>query len=336
MQRTMSINLEFEMLNKSIVAIAVATLAMGVQAGELATDKDVKFEVNVDVGAYALSQKNAASRQIDEIKGKGMNQVEIKATKKINDDISIFGEVEVDFDPVSDNSTVLSDDMRIGIASKNFGRFSAGQFDSFYEDNVAEALGVGHGDTGGFMTEPSSSNDGRHLQYSHKLGDLTFAVDYTSALGPTANPENSSGFAIAGVYKLGGLTLAGGWSELPKYKADASGTQGATNADRYSTGLAASYQMGNLGLRGMVVETESFAKIKTSFAGAALTYVMGQFDFGVSMQNVKPDNADGRDEYGVAFGYTPFKNMTVYLDFSGLGKKNGEGDAAELGMKYSF
>jgi len=324
------------MLKKSVIAIAVATVAMGAQAGELASDKDVKFEVNVDVGAYYLGQRNAAGRQIDELKGKGMNQVEIKATKIINEDISIFGEVEVDFDPVSDNSTVQSDDMRIGIASKKYGRFSAGQFDSFYEDNVAEVLGIGHGDTGGFMTEPSSSNDGRHVQYSHKIGDLTFAVDYTSALGPTSNPENSNGFAFAAVYKLGDLTLAGGWSELPKYKADASGTQGATNSDRYSTGLAATYQIGSLAIKGLAAETESFAKVKTTYTGAALTYVMGEFDFGVSMQKVKPENANGRDEWGVGVGYTPFKNMTVYLDYSGLAKANGESDAVELGMKYSF
>ena len=116
------------MLNKSVVAIAVATLAMGVQAGELATDKDVKFEVNVDVGTYHVSKRNAAGRDINEVMGKGLNQVEIKATKNINEDISIFGEIEVDYDPVVDNSNFVSDDTRVGIASKKYGRFSAGQF----------------------------------------------------------------------------------------------------------------------------------------------------------------------------------------------------------------
>ncbi|MDH4449867.1 MAG: porin [Rhodoferax sp.] len=324
------------MLKKSVVAVAVATVAMGVQAGELATDKDVKFEVNVDVGAYYVGQNDKAGRQVNEIKGKGLNQVEIKATKTINADVSIFGEIEVDYDPVVDNATFLSDDTRIGIASKQLGRFSAGQFDGFFEDNVMEVLGTGHGENG-YVSEPASSNDGRHLQYSHKVGDLSFAVDYTSAMGPTAtNSENSNGFAVGVSYKVGGLTLAGGWSELAKYKADSSKTTGELNTDRYATGLAATYQMGSVGIRGLVAEVESITKVKTSYTGVALTYVMGEFDFGLSLQKVKPENANGRDEWSAGVGYTPFKNMQFYLDFAGLNKANGDGDVAELGLKYSF
>ena len=323
------------MLNKSVIAMAVATLAMGAQAGELATDKDVKFEVNVDVGTYFLSKRNAAGRDVNEMLGKGLNQVEIKATKTINDDVSIFGEIEVDYDPVVDNSAFTSDDTRVGIASKTFGRISAGQFDSFIEDNVMEVLGIGHGENG-FVTEPASANKGRHLQYGHKLGDLNFALDYTSAVGPAANPENSNGFALAATYKVGSLTLAGGWSELAKYKADGSAVAGTLNTDRYATGLAATYQLGNVAIKGLVAEVESTAKIKTSYSGVALTYVMGELDFGVSMQKVKPENANGRDEWSAGVGYTPFKNMQLYLDFAGLAKVNGEGDLVEMGLKYTF
>nr|WP_315464340.1 porin [uncultured Rhodoferax sp.] len=267
--------------------------------------------------------------------GKGLNQVEIKAAKTVNEDISIFGEIEVDYDPVVDNSAFTSDNTRVGIASKKFGRFSAGQFDSFMEDNVMEVLGLGHGENG-FMTEAASANKGRHLQYSHKLGDVTFAVDYTSAIGPSTNPENSNGFALAASYKIGGLTLAGGWSELAKYKADGSAAAGSLNTDRYSTGLAATYQLGSVAVKGLVAEVESTAKIKTSYTGLAVTYVMGEFDFGVSMQRVNPENAKAREEWSAAVGYTPFKNMQFYVDFAGLGKANGEGDVSEIGLKYTF
>lgn len=323
------------MLNKSAVAVAVAILALNVQAGELVSDKDVKFEVNVDVATYYVNKKNAAGREIIEVLGKGQNQIEIKATKTINDDVSIFGEIEVDYDPVVDNSAFTSDDTRVGIASKKIGRFSAGQFDSFMEDNVMEVLGVGHGENG-FMTEPASANKGRHLQYSHKLGDLSFAVDYTSAIGPTANPENSNGFAFAAAYKIGALTLAGGWSEIAKYKADSSKTQGELNTDKSALGLAVTYQFGNLALKGLVADVESTAKTKTSYTGVALNYVMGELDFGLSMQKVKPENLNGRDEWSAGVGYTPFKNMQLYLDFAGLAKANGEGDVVEMGLKYAF
>lgn len=323
------------MYTKSIVALAASLCALSAQSSELATDKDVKFEINVDVAAYYVSQKNAAGRAIDELKGKGLNQVEIKATKSIDSDISIFGEIEVDYDPVVDNAAFTSDDMRVGIASKQYGRFSAGQFDSFVEDNVMEVLGVSHGENA-VMSEPASANKGRHLQYSHKLGDLSFAVDYTSAIGPAANPENSNGFALGASYKLGDLTLALGWSELAKYKTDSSKTQGELNTDKSVLGLAASYQLGSVVLKGLHAEVEGVNKLKTRYTGAAISYTLGNVDFGVSMQSVMPENANRRDEWAAGVGYTPFKNMQIYLDYAGLAKANGEGDAVELGVKYTF
>lgn len=323
------------MMKKTLVAIAAASLALGAQAAELATDKDMKFEINVDVATYHVSQRNSAGREISQVLGKGLNQVEIKATRTIDSDISIFGEIEVDYDPVADNSAFTSDDTRIGIASKKFGRIAAGQFDSYLEDNVMEVLGVGHGENG-FFSEPASANKGRHVQYSHKLGDLALAVDYTSAIGAAANEENSNGFAVTAAYKLGDLTAALGWSELAKYKTDSSKTQGVLNTDKYAIGLALSYQMGNVGLRALAAETEDTSKVKTTYGGAALTYVMGQYDIGVAMQTVQVGTAKATNEWALGFGYTPFKNMQVYLDFAGLGKTNGEKDVAELGFKYTF
>jgi len=325
------------MMKKTLVAIAAATVALGAQAAELVTDKDMKFEINVDVAAYHLTKRDSAGREVRELLGKGLNQVEIKATRTIDSDISIFGEIEVDYDPVVDNQNFVSDDTRIGIASKKFGRVALGQFDSYMEDNVMEVLGIGHGENG-FMTEPTSANKGRHIQYSHKLGDLTMAVDYTSSVGPTAtNSENSSGYALTAAYKIGDLTAALGWSEIAKYKTEGgTKTVGALNDNKNAVGLALTYQMGNVGLRALAAEVESTAKVKTAYSGVALTYVMGQFDFGVSTQNVNPANGKSVTEWSLGFGYTPFKNMQLFLDFAGLGLDNGKDDVAELGFKYTF
>ena len=323
------------MWNKTAVALTAAMMVAGAQAAELASEKDVKFEVNVDVGAYYVSQRDAAGKEISELKGKGLNQVEIKASRKIDADISIFGEIEVDYDPVVDNSAFTSDDTRVGIDSKSMGKLSIGQFDSYMEDNVMEVLGFYHGENP-VMTEPSASNDGRHVQYAKKLGDLTFAVDYTSAPGPAAtNSENSNGYALSATYKLGDLTLGAGYGELAKYTTG--GTAGTLNTDKISMGLAATYAMGNLSLKGLYAQIEGVNKVKTSYTGVGLTYVMGAVDFGLAMQTVSPDNGgQRRDEWAVGVGYTPFKGMQVYLDFAGLSKANGEGDGAELGIKYTF
>lgn len=283
-----------------------------------------------------MNQRDANGKDIGALLGKGINQVEIKASRKINDDISIFGEIEVDYDPVVDNSNFVSDYTRVGIDSKSMGRLSIGQFDSYMEDNVMEVLGVNHGETP-FMTEPASANKGRHIQYLKKTGDLTFAVDYTTAPGQAAtNFENSTGYALSATYQVGSLTLGAGYSELAKYTTGGS-TAGAPNTDKISMGLAATYAIGNLSLKGLYALVEGVNKVKTSYTGLGLTYVMGAVDFGVAMQTVSPDNGgQRRDEWAAGVGYTPFKNMVVYLDFAGLNKTNGSGDAAELGIKYTF
>jgi hypothetical protein len=323
--------MELRMFKKSGIALALAALAANGFAAELTSDKDTKFEINVDVGAYFLSTKGTAGTPPAELLGKGLNQVEIKATKKINDDISIFGEIEVDYDPVIDNNAVITDDTRVGIASKMFGRVSVGQFDSFFEDNVIEALGVGHGEKG-FVTEPESSNDGRHIQYQHKIGGFSFAVDLTSSINALGT-ENGVGSAYAVKYELDNFAIAIGHSNIAKFKSD---TKVANDA-KTSTGLTASYKFGDTKVIGLVAEIEpvlATAK-KTTFGGVALTHTMGAFDVGVALQN-RDNGTKTFSEWAFGVGYTPFKNMQVYLDLNGLNDTNDKGDVVELGMKYTF
>lgn len=345
------------MFKKTGIAIALAALATGSFAAEFAVGTDTKFEVNVDVGAYYQSIKDANGTGQSELLGKGLNQVEIKATRTINDDMSVFGEIEIDYDPIKDNGTVLTDDTRVGFASKKLGRFTVGQFDSFFEDNVMEALGVGHGDKG-FVTEPNgfkdprtggkdygSGNDGRHLQYSHKIGDLAFAVDLTSN-NNSLNTDAGHGAAIAATYQLGAFSVGLGYSDNAKYATDGtkfSGTNGnavTANLIKNATGLTAAYKFGNTKVIGLVAtETTSDAaplkNVNTNYTGLALTHVMGEFDIGVAFQN-RDDSLKTYSEWAIGLGYTPFKNMTFFLDVNGLGFDKGVGDVMEIGAKYTF
>jgi predicted porin len=318
------------MLKKSALALAILTLAAGTQAAELSAGKDTKFEVNVEVGAYHLSKKDATGVAQKEFMGKGLNQVEIKATHNLGDGWTVFGEIEVDYDPIVDNNGVQTDDARLGFAHNNFGRFSVGQFDSYFEDNVIEVLGVGHGDAA-YVTEPSSSNDGRHLQYQHKIGDLTFAADYTFS-NNAAKDDPDNGLALAVAYKLGDITLAVGHSNHAKYKSDTSAT---TKVDGV-TGLSAIYKSGPVKLSALYATEKSDLGVKTNYLGAALVYTLGQFDLGFALQNVDKDGAAKRTEWSAGVGYNVFKGMQVYFDLNGLDKANNEGNAVEVGVKYAF
>lgn len=319
-------------MKKSMSVIALAVLAATAQAGELSAGKDTKFEVNVELGAYHLSKKDSSGVAGKDFLGKGMNQVEIKASHKLNSDVTVFGEIEVDYDPIVDNNAVKTDDVKLGFAHKDLGTFMVGQFDSFYEDNVVEALGIGHGDTGGFMTEPASSNDGKHVQYLKKVGNLTLAVDGTFS---KSGANTDTGMAVTAMYKLSDqLSLTAGYSDIAKYKTDDS-TVG-NNADKKSLGMAVVYKFGDSKLTGMHAQTTSTTDVKTKYTGVAFTHKMGAFDVGVSAQQVKEGTAASRNEFGLGFGYEVYKNMTAYLDISRLDKTNKKDDAVEIGVKYAF
>jgi hypothetical protein len=316
-------------MNKTSLAIAATVLSLGAGAAELQAGKDTKFEVNVDVGAYHLSKKSNTGLSQKEFLGKGLNQIEIKAAHKLANGVTLLGEIEVDYDPIVDNNAVITDDMRIGFSSPNFGRLTFGQFDSFLEDNVMEVLGIGHGDSAGFVTEPASALKGRQAQYNHKIGDLSFAVDVSFANNVAKNdPGNGLAFTVS--YKLGDLTLAAGTSDLAEYS-----TTGAPNAVKSANGLALTYKLGNAKLLGLLASQKSTAGVKTDYTGAGVTYAMGAFDVGFAMQQRKVGTTKF-NEMAMGVGYTVFKGMQVYLDMNRLDKTNKQDDSMEIGIKYSF
>lgn len=318
------------MMKKSAVALAALLAICSSQAGELSAGKDTKFEVNVELGAYQLSKKNADGTSAKEFLGKGLNQIEIKATHAINGDISVFGEIEVDYDPIVDNNAVQTDDIKFGIKHKQFGTLTVGQFDSFFEDNVIEVLGVGHGENG-FVTEASSSNDGRHVQYLKKIGDLTFAADLTFSNNTAkTDPHNGTAFVVS--YALGDLTLAAGTSSVSRYKSDTS----AVNTAKTVNGLSAIYNWGQVKLSALMAQEKSTGNVKTKYTGAAVVYTMGDFDFGVAMQQVAKEGSAKRNEWSAGVGYNVFKGLQVYMDLNALKNTNRKDDVVELGMKYTF
>ena len=319
------------MFKKSVILLAVSSLAIAAQADVLSAGKDTKFEVNVDVGAYYQTTKGATSAaDTTDFLGKGLNQIEIKASHKVSDEISVFGEIEIDYDPIGDDGDIKTDDMRVGVASKSFGRISAGQFDNFFEDNVLEALIINRGDAAAVSELKAGAEKGRTIQYTHKLGDLSFALDFTLGRN-TAKTDMSPGTALTLAYKLGDFTIAAGHANFGDY--DKSGAAQTTDS---TSGLNLSYSIGATKLSGLYAISETKVGLKTSHTGAALTTTMGQFGAGIAYQVVDTDNTAKRNEMSISLGYKPFKGMEVFLDLVKFDKAGGQGDTMEVGVKYSF
>lgn len=299
-------------------------------AAEFQVNKDTKFQVNVEVGAYHEDVKTSKGVSNTAFTGKGLNQIEIKADHVVSADVTVFGEIEIDYDPIGDNGTILTDDVRVGINSKAMGRFSVGQFDSFFEDNVIEVLSTANGEYGS-LSEAASDNDGRRLQWVKPLGPVTLAVEASRATSTTDKTKTGTGFGVTGMYKLGALTLAVGMANLNKFS-----SAGAAVTNEKTTAASAKYDMGNLSFMGLVAKQDKLNGDAIDIMGAGLKYKMGQFDVGVAFQNLEETGKDKRTEMSLGLGYKPFKNMTFYFDVLKTDKAKKEGDALEVGVKYAF
>ena len=320
------------MFQKTAIALSLVAVAASAQAAEFNIGKETNFQVNVDVGAYHESIKTSDGKSAKQFTGKGLNQVEIKGTHTVGNGLKVFGEVEIDFDPIKDNDTVKTDDTKFGVDSKAFGKLTIGQFDSYFEDNVAEALGAGHGENA-YVSEAATGHDGRHVQYIKKFGDLSIAYDLTFGTSSADATKSGTGSALTLAYKMGDLSFALGSDKPAKYD-----TTGAAVTADGTTGLTATYNLNKeLALTALYAKAKKNDNTHTKYPGFKVGYELGAFDFALATQKVKPSgSAKATTETTFGVGYQVYKDMTVYLDMGKFGADKGEGDVTEIGLTYSF
>lgn len=314
------------MFQKSLLALAAtAAFCAPALAADFEVSKDTKFSVNVDVGAYYFNQDTGAGTDSD-VSGAGVNQVEFKASHQVSKDLSLFGEIEFEYDPVTKSGNgVETDDVKLGLKHKRNGTFTIGQFDSYAEDNVFETLGINYGDVGG-LSEPTSGNDGRHLQYLNSIGDFTFALDLTYG---TDGTTNDTGYTLAGLYKAGNLQLGLAHANPSKFKDD-----GSSQSVKNNTALSVAYKLGDVKLLALTSNGKKGTDNISQF-GLGLTYQMGDLELAAGLQRVK-EGPDNSNEAYIGANYEMFKNFNVYLDVTKYGLTDGEDDVVEVGFKYSF
>lgn len=320
------------MFKKSVMAAAVAAVvSTPAMAAEWKINEDTKMAVNVDLAAYYLDEKSSTGSSTKDMDGYGLNQVEIKASHKINDDVTVFGEIELDFDPIDDNGDVQTDDTKFGIKSKSFGTVTVGQFDSYFEDKIAEAIIVKHGEHAETTELSSNSLDSQRIQYKNKAGNLTFAVDMSYTTSSAADKDNDIDWSGAALYKMGNLTLGAGFVNPAKYS-----NTGAASTKDNGYGLVAHYKMDNTKLNFLYGKSSTTANVDTDQMGASLVHKMGNAELSFGIQEVDADNAASRTEMMAGIQYELYDDMHIWLDVAKLDKANDQGDVIEAGLKYSF
>ena len=333
-------------MKKTAIALGIAAMAFGAQAADLINTEDNKFELNVDVGAYYQSRTTATTGVVtSQLLGKGINQIQLRNTKTLPNGWKIIGQAELDYDPVGDNAPALSDDMRVAVDVPVWGRISAGQFDSFYEDNIAESLGFwGIGDLGAFAAVPASTSDGKRLQYYNKYGDLQVVLDATFGYATSALTSQEIGVVGTVAYKIGDLQLFVGGGYVPSYYSDA----GTATQNTFKTvnntsvvytnvsGVTATYTMGATKLAASMQSVTAASGAIYAYNGAAVEQTIDAWKLGLTMLQVNEGAANQFTQYGLGINYTIAPKAIVFMEANSLGATNTYGNAFEFGMKYTF
>lgn len=336
------------MMKKTAIALSVAALACGAQAAEVFKNADTAIEVNVDMQFYNVNVTESATSSADNyIQGVG-TQLQLKTSKMINADLTVFGQFETDPDPVGDNATLLTDDMKFGIKSKSMGTIQFGQFDSYMEDNLMEIATSFFVQGYGGISEPTAMMDHRHVMYSHSIGDLSFGFDYTNTpSSATAAADAQPGFAYTAAYKLGDLRVVAGASTISRYSSSY-----GTNSSKEAKGIGASYALTTgLGLTKFALlsatntsysTTVAYDGLDTKYNMFSVNHTFGQWNVGV-VSSVKDTpalssstSATSYNEVGYQVVYDLGKGAKFYAASFNMGLATSVGNNTEIGFAMSF
>jgi hypothetical protein len=339
------------MMKKTAIALGIASMAFGAQAAEWMVTPDHKFEANVDVGACYSNTKGSTGQVTTTLYGCSNNQLQLRSIKTLDNGVKIIGQFEIDGDPVLDNSTMKSDDMRVGVDVPVWGKLVVGQFDHFMEDNVAEALGFWGMGGSAYVDEPlmfvkgsevKGSVKSKAVEYYNKYENFELALSLNAGYADTTLVNPMYGLATTVGYKLGNLQMYLGSVTLPAYY---SSTETATSGaiTYYRTGLytngsgfTANYTMGDTKVAGLIYTVQTLAGAMYNMGGFSVEQKVDDWKLGFAMQNVNYGGTDQYTQFAVGANYTFVKNARAYIEASSLGASSGANDVLEIGMKYTF
>ena len=337
------------MMKKTAIALGIAAMACGAQAAEVFKNADTAIEVNLDLQFYNLNVVETADTTArNYIKGDG-TQAQFKASKVINEDLTVFGQIELDGDPVGDNATLLTDDMKFGLTSKTWGTIQLGQFDSFMEDELMEMTNSFIISKSDAITEPTAGNDGRHILWKHKIGSLAVGVDLTQGYNAASSAtDGTNGVAFTATYTMGDLKLAAGSSTIARYNSSTY----AANSFKGASGFGASYTLNSAAgvtkfnllsaTNTSYSTTAAYDGLDTKYNSGSIVHTFGQWNVGVlgsarsAAATSSTVDATEYQETAYQVVYDLGKGARLYATNSNLGASGGKGNFTEVGFLMSF
>jgi predicted porin len=320
------------MFKKSVMAAAVAAVVSApAMAAEWKINEDTKFAVNVDLFGYFEMTDKLSAADTTVLEGEG-SEVEFKGSHKINDDVKVFGEIEIVFDGFESSAAaetnVDTDDIKFGFDHKNFGKITIGQFDPYFEDKIAEGLDFNFGESS-TLSEPATDDPYGHIQYAKKIGDVTFAVDLNFA-DDASNDDNDWGKAVTVQYKMGAVDLAVGYNDLNKYS-----NTGSANSTDTTAGAVLNYKVSDsTKLTAMYTTSDSTSNVTTDIMGAGLKQKMGDLELRFAIQDVD-NSTTSVTQWFAGAQYELYKDFRLFVDYTDFDNASTQSVMA-AGVHYSF
>jgi hypothetical protein len=333
--------MEFFMMKKTAIALGIASMAFGAQAAEWMVTPDHKLELNGTVGAYYFNTKSTTGVQSNNFLGSGQNQIQLRSTKTLADGVKLIGQLEVDFDPIQDNFMVLTDDMRIGVDVPVWGRLTAGQFDSFHEDKIPEALGFWQVGENAYMAESLSTFESKNLEYYNKYGAFEFAGTAQFGYDNSSAANTMMGYSATLGYKVGDLQIYLGNNQVPYVYSNAANTATTTavasSTHTYSSGITANYLIDpTLKVAALTYSVQLLNGSNYTYSGFGAEKAFGPWKVGATTMTVNLGGTSQVTQYATGINYTLAPGARAYFEINSLGATNGSGDDVEFGFVYVF
>jgi len=338
-------------MKKTAIALGIAALTCGAQAAEVFKNADTAVEINLDLSFYALNINDTASAMARTyLQGAG-TQLQFKTSKVLDADLTVFGQYEINGDPTADQATLTADDMKFGIRSKSMGTIQVGQFDTYMEDElmeIANSFLMSQNSTSP-ITEPAmGSTDGRHILYTHKIGDFAFGVDFTTSQNLQSKAtDTQNGVAYTMSYKLGDLKLVAGTATIARYAFNT-----AANANKAVQGFGASYALtSGAGLTKFAFLTSNtytyntnatYDGLENDINMVSINHTIGPWNFGVVSNTLNMAATSSTvaaydaTENAYQVVYDMGKGAKLYVTNTNKGLAAMTGNFTEVGFYMSF
>lgn len=323
------------MMKKSMISLAVAATLTAPAAHAVTFDvgDETSFTLYGKVESAYVNRTNAAGEDVDALEDID-SEFGFKGEHYFDDSVTGFWRMEFEFDPV-DGSQSEIDEVYFGLKG-DFGKAYVGTHDTLYEDELAEILD--EFDIAEATEEADSGEGDQITYYSPSMNGMMFAAE-ARINGEADSGTGDSGTGLAAVVGYD-ADLWGLRAGFDNRGAAVSGITGDFEEET-TAGVGGWYELGNgfevAGRYGLQNNVDGDPEgDETEFVG-----VRGKYDYGdgyvnLTVQDISPDQGNGRTEALFSFHHDLYRNLELLVEAGRYDKLNDEDDVVAVGAIYSF